>query len=131
MKAWFFLITSLKDMNETKQIAIQWFDAFNKHDLEALLSLYAEDAKHYSPKLKIHQPETNGLIEGKEALRNWWRDAFTRLPELHYEVIRVMNEDDQIFMEYNRQVPGEDEMRVGELLMIQNGEIISSRVYHS
>lgn len=131
MKAWFFLITSLKDMNETKQIAIQWFDAFNKHDLEALLSLYAENAKHYSPKLKIHQPETNGLIEGKEALRNWWRDAFTRLPELHYEVIRIMNEDDQIFMEYNRQVPGEDEMRVGELLMIQNGEIISSRVYHS
>lgn len=131
MKAWFFLITSLKDMNETKQIAIQWFDAFNKHDLEALLSLYAEDAKHYSPKLKIHQPETNGLIEGKEALRNWWRDAFTRLPELHYEVIRIMNEDDQIFMEYNRQVPGEDEMRVGELLMVQNGKIISSRVYHS
>ncbi|HOZ50215.1 MAG TPA: nuclear transport factor 2 family protein [Chitinophagaceae bacterium] len=118
-------------MNETKQIAIQWFDAFNKHDLEALLSLYAEDAKHYSPKLKIHQPETNGLIEGKEALRNWWRDAFTRLPELHYEVIRIMNEDDQIFMEYNRQVPGEDEMRVGELLMVQNGKIISSRVYHS
>ena len=131
MKAWFFLITSVKDMNETKQIAIQWFDAFNKHDLEALLSLYAENAKHYSPKLKIHQPETNGLIEGKETLRNWWRDAFTRLPELHYEVIRIMNEDDQIFMEYNRQVPGEDEMRVGELLMIQNGEIISSRVYHS
>lgn len=131
MKAWFFLITSLKDMNETKQIAIQWFDAFNKHDLEALLSLYAENAKHYSPKLKIHQPETNGLIEGKEALRNWWRDAFTRLPELHYEVIRIMNEDDQIFMEYNRQVPGEDEMRVGELLMVQNGKIISSRVYHS
>ena len=126
-----FLITSLRVMNETKQIAIQWFDAFNKHDLEALLSLYAEDAKHYSPKLKIHQPETNGLIDGKESLRNWWRDAFTRLPELHYEVIRIMNEDDQIFMEYNRQVPGEDEMRVGELLKIQNGKIISSRVYHS
>ena len=131
MKAWFFLITSVKDMNETKQIAVRWFDAFNKHDLEALLSLYAEDAKHYSPKLKIHQPETNGLIQGKEALRNWWRDAFTRLPELHYEVIRIMNEDDQIFMEYNRQVPGEDEMRIGELLMIQNGKIISSLVYHS
>ena len=126
-----FLITSLRVMNETKQIAIQWFDAFNKHDLEALLSLYAEDAKHYSPKLKIHQPETNGLIHGKEALRNWWRDAFTRLPELYYQVIRIMSEDDQIFMEYNRQVPGEDEMRVGELLMIQNGKIISSRVYHS
>jgi ketosteroid isomerase-like protein len=126
-----FLITSLKEMNETKQIAIQWFDAFNKHDLEALLSLYAEDAKHYSPKLKIHQPETNGLIEGKEALRNWWRDAFIRLPELHYQIIRIMNEGDQLFMEYNRQVPGEDEMRIGELLIIQHGKIISSRVYHS
>ena len=52
-----------------QQIAHAWFDAFNTHDIEMLLALYAEDAEHYSPKLKIRQPETNGLIKGKPALR--------------------------------------------------------------
>ncbi len=118
-------------MNDLTQIAVRWFDAFNAHDLDTLLSLYDEDAEHYSPKLKIHQPETMGLIKGKAALRDWWQDAFNRLPLLHYQVIRLMSDEEQVFMEYIRQVPGEEDLRVGEVLVIQNGRIISSRVYHS
>ena len=41
-----------------KTIARAWFAAFNAHDLEALLALYAEDAEHYSPKLRIRRPGT-------------------------------------------------------------------------
>jgi hypothetical protein len=36
---------------ELSKIAHQWFEAFNQHDLEKLLSLYDENAEHYSPKL--------------------------------------------------------------------------------
>ena len=113
------------------QIAHQWFDAFNKHDLEKLLSLYADDAIHYSPKLKIHHPYTNGLIQGKPALQAWWADAFTRLPHLHYHILNLTCDDQRIFMEYIRQNPGEDDLQVGEVLVIEKGIIISSRVYHS
>ena len=118
-------------MNNLKRIAIQWFDAFNNHDLEALLALYHNNAEHYSPKLKVHHPETNGLIIGKEALRNWWQDAFQRLPNLQYQIIRIMNDDEQVFMEYTRQTPGEEDMRIGEVLIIKDNKIIASRVYHS
>ena len=118
-------------MNDLTQIAVRWFDAFNAHDLDTLLSLYDEEAEHYSPKLKIHQPDTMGLIKGKAALRDWWQDAFNRLPLLHYQVIRLMSDEVQVFMEYIRQVPDEEDLRVGEVLVIQNGRIISSRVYHS
>ena len=34
-------------------IAHAWFEAFNTHNLEKLLSLYDNDAEHFSPKLKI------------------------------------------------------------------------------
>ncbi len=118
-------------MNDLTQIAVRWFDAFNAHDLDTLLSLYDEEAEHYSPKLKIHQPDTMGLIKGKAALRDWWQDAFNRLPLLHYQVIRLMSDEEQVFMEYIRQVLDEEDLRVGEVLVIQNGRIISSRVYHS
>lgn len=113
-----------------KQIAIKWFEAFNEHDLEKLLSLYDNNAQHYSPKLKIRMPETAGLIKGKLALRAWWQDAFDRLPSLKYEVIKLTADDDQVFMEYIRHVNEEVDLSVGEVLQIENGLIIFSRVYH-
>jgi len=113
-----------------KLIAHRWFAAFNAHDLEALLALYADDAQHFSPKLKVRQPETNGLIRGKAALRAWWRDSFDRLPSLRYDVIKLTVDEEQVFMEYTRHVQGEEDLRVGEVLEIRDGTIVASRVYH-
>ncbi len=115
---------------QNKQIANQWFDAFNAHHLENLLSLYAENAKHYSPKLKARLPETKGLIEGKDVLRNWWQDAFERLPSLRYELIQLTADDQQVLMEYTRHVAGEVDLAVAEVLQIEKGRIVFSRVYH-
>ncbi|HXS35221.1 MAG TPA: nuclear transport factor 2 family protein [Flavipsychrobacter sp.] len=111
-------------------IAINWIKAFNEHDLEQLLSLYNDNAIHYSPKLKIRQPETNGVVEGKDVLRSWWKDAFDRLPSLQYELTSLTANSERIFMEYTRFVEGELAMKVAEVLEIKEGLIIASRVYH-
>jgi len=116
--------------DELSQIAHQWCDAFNQHDLEKLLSLYDENAEHYSPKLKVKQPATNGLIKGKSALRAWWRDAFDRLPSLQYEVLRLTPYQDRVFMEYIRHVEGEEDLQVGEMLEIDQHKIVRSSVFH-
>ena len=113
-----------------KRIALRWFAAFNAHDLEALLDLYADDAQHFSPKLKVHQPDSKGLIRGKAALRAWWKDAFERLPSLRYEVVKLTSDSEQVFMEYIRHVENEEDLRVGEVLEIVRGSIVASRVYH-
>lgn len=116
---------------ENLTIAHTWFEAFNTKDLEKLLSLYHEDAEHYSPKLKIRQPETSGLIRGKEELRSWWQDAFDRLPSLHYEILTLTANDERVFMEYLRKVKDEEDLRVGEVLEIRDKRIVASRVYHA
>lgn len=113
-----------------QSIAFKWFDAFNTKQLEKLLALYDDEAQHYSPKLKIREPETNGLIIGKNAMYGWWEDAFKRLPSLHYKVTSLTANSDRIFMEYIRQVEGEDDMLVAEVLEVRDGKIIASRVYH-
>ena len=115
---------------QNKHIATLWFEAFNEHHLEKLLSLYDEHAEHFSPKLKVRLPETQGLIKGKAALRSWWQDAFDRLPTLKYEVKKLTADDEQVFMEYIRHVQGEEDLSVGEVLEIKNGVIVFSRVYH-
>ena len=111
-------------------IAMLWFKAFNAHHLEKLLSLYDDEAQHFSPKLKVRHPETQGLVTGKEALRTWWQDAFDRLPSLHYKVTSLTSNSDRVFMEYSRTVDNEEQMLVAEVLEIKDGKIIASRVYH-
>lgn len=111
-------------------IAHAWFEAFNSHNLEKLLSLYDDEAQHFSPKLKIKHPETNGYVTGKEALRTWWQEAFDTIPTLHYKVTSLTANHDRVFMEYIRIVTGENDMFVAEVLEIKESKIIASRVYH-
>jgi len=111
-------------------IAHKWFDAFNQHRLDQLLSLYDDDAEHFSPKLKIRKPETNGLVKGKDALHEWWQDAFESLPTLNYKVTSLTANSDRVFMEYLRTVCGQEDMTIAEVLEIKEGKIVFSRVYH-
>lgn len=113
-----------------QSIAFKWFDAFNNHNLEQLLSLYDDEAEHFSPKLKIRKPETQGLVKGKQALLDWWQDAFDRLPTLHYKVTSLTANSDRVFMEYVRTVDGDEEMLVAEVLVVKENKIVASRVYH-
>jgi ketosteroid isomerase-like protein len=117
-------------LEQNKEIARLWFQAFNEHNLEKLLELYDDEAEHYSPKLKLRVPESQGLIRRKPALRSWWQDAFERLPELRYEVKHLIADENSVFMEYLR-ILSDDQMMVAEVLEIKNGRIIASRVYHS
>ncbi|HEX8517387.1 MAG TPA: nuclear transport factor 2 family protein [Bacteroidia bacterium] len=115
---------------ENIKIAKAWFKAFNDHDLEALLSLYHNNASHFSPKLKTRKPETNGFVKGKSALREWWQDAFERLPTLNYNYTSLTANEERVFMEYIRKVDDEEDMLVAEVLEISGGSITASRVYH-
>lgn len=117
--------------NSTLAIGHQWFEAFNAHDLEKLLSLYDDHAQHYSPKLKLRQPETKGLITGKDALHAWWHDSFNRYPSLKYDPQKFIADGNSLFMEYIRYADGDESMTVGEVLEIKDGVIVASRVYHS
>ena len=117
-------------VNKNLSIAHRWFEAFNAHNIEQLLALYDDNAEHFSPKLKIRKPETDGLIKGKNALRDWWQDAFDRLPTLNYKVTSLTANENRVFMEYVRKVENEEDMLVAEVLEIKDGKIVFSRVYH-
>lgn len=111
-------------------LANHWIIAFNTKNLEELLSLYHDDAAHYSPKLRARQPETNGLIKGKVSMQVWWQEAFNRLPTLYYELVRLTPYQDRVFMEYIRHVANEEDLYVGEMLEVRDERIYFSMVFH-
>ncbi len=115
---------------ENLDIARRWLDAFNAHDVERLVALYAEDATHVSPKIRVLHPQTGGKLVGRAALSRWWADAIARLPGLRYEPTLLTADDERVFMEYWRHAPNEPPMPVAEVLEIRAGKISASRVYH-
>ncbi|WP_225412819.1 nuclear transport factor 2 family protein [Stigmatella hybrida] len=115
---------------ENFSLAREWLRAFNAHDVEALVALYAEDATHTSPKIRVLHPETGGKLVGKPALAQWWKEANARLPGLRYEETALTADGERVFMEYLRHAPGEAPMPVAEVLEVRGGKIVASRVYH-
>src|SRR5688572_27466099 len=97
-------------------IARRWLAAFEHASLDELLELYADDAVHTSPKIRVRHPETGGVLRGKAAMRGWWADAFARLPGLQYRLTALTADRERVFMEYVRVAPGEADLPVAEVL---------------
>ncbi|XXF76063.1 nuclear transport factor 2 family protein [Myxococcaceae bacterium GXIMD 01537] len=116
--------------SENFSLARAWLRAFNAHDVEALVALYAEDCTHTSPKIRVLHPETGGKLVGRPALAEWWKGAIARLPGLRYEETALTADGERVFMEYLRHAPGEAPMPVAEVLEVRAGRIVASRVYH-
>jgi hypothetical protein len=115
---------------ENLEIARAWMKAFNAHDVDALVALYADDATHTSPKLRALYPDSGGALRSKAALSKWWRDSNARLPNLRYEERALTANDERVFVEYTRHAPNEAPMPVAEVFDVQGGRIVASRVYH-
>lgn len=129
---------SVGDTSRAALVALTraWLAAFNTRQLDALLALYAADARHFSPKLLARRPETKGLVVGQAALRDWWADCFERLPGLHYAERTIATAPldgaaaGRVLLEYERTVPGEVPLAVAEGFTVRSGRIVESRVYH-
>ena len=67
-----------------------WIDAWNTHDLEAILAHYAEDVVVTSPRAAVVVPESGGVIRGKSALRAYWGKALLGAPDLRFELEDVL-----------------------------------------
>jgi ketosteroid isomerase-like protein len=113
-----------------RAIAEHWLSCFERRDLDGLLALYADDATHTSPKIRVRHPETGGLLRGKAAMRAWWQDSFDRLPSMRYVKTALTADDERVVMEYVRHVDGEADLPVAEVLEVKGDQIVASRVFH-
>jgi hypothetical protein len=84
----------------------QWTDAWNAHDVEAVLAHFHEDVVFTSPVAAKILPNTAGVVRGKSALREYWVVALRSVPNLHFVVERVYQGIDTIVIAYRNQDGG-------------------------
>lgn len=67
----------------------RWVQGWNAHDLDHVLSHFAEDVVFTSPVATQLIDGCDGVIRGKEALRAYWSEGLRRIPDLHFTVVGV------------------------------------------
>jgi hypothetical protein len=74
------------DDTTAHRFASDWLDAWNAHDLDAILGHYSDDVVFTSPLALRIVEGSNGVIRGKTALRGYWSEGLARNPDLHFEI---------------------------------------------
>jgi hypothetical protein len=83
-----------------EHFATEWIEAWNSHDLERVLSHYADDFEMNSPIIIQMTSELSGRLKGKTAVGAYWAKALQLIPDLHFELISTLVGVDSITLYY-------------------------------
>ena len=75
---------------DANRLGEEWIEAWNKHDLDAILSHYSDDVEFVSPFVVRVLGEPSGTVRGSEALRDYVSRGLLRFPDLHFDLGRAL-----------------------------------------
>jgi hypothetical protein len=93
-------------MIDAEQFARQWVQAWNDHDIDAVLAHFDDAVLFTSPVALKVLPSTGGVVQGKDALRAYWTRALAGVPDLAFAVESVFQGIDTVVIAYRNQNGG-------------------------
>jgi ketosteroid isomerase-like protein len=91
------------DAEFARSFAREWVKAWNDHDLEAILSHYAEDVVFHSPRIRMVTGREVDSVFGKAELRAYWSKALEQSRDLFFEMDQVLAGSDALTVLYTNQ----------------------------
>ena len=91
---------NLIDESFAESFAAEWIRAWNAHDLDRVLSHYADDLEMSSPIIVQITGEPSGKLHGKDSVQAYWAQALKLIPNLKLELISVLMGVDSITLFY-------------------------------
>mgnify|MGYP001612605136 CR=1 FL=1 len=86
-----------------ERFAAEWIAVWNRRDLDAILTHYAEDIVFHSPRIALVMGNPIDFVSGKPALARYWGKALAGNKDLHFELDRVYVGSDSPTIAYRNQ----------------------------
>jgi ketosteroid isomerase-like protein len=83
-----------------ERFARDWIEAWNRHDLDAILTHYADEISFHSPRIRIVTGAPEDFVRGKAALRSYWSRALSLSSDLHFTFERLYLGSDSATITY-------------------------------
>jgi ketosteroid isomerase-like protein len=107
--------------DDARNLALHWIHAWNAHDLDEIMSHYAEDVLLVSPVAAAILNDPSGTVKGKDALRAYFKRGLDVYPNLKFDLIDVMRGVCSVILYYTNQKG----TKTGEFMEIDsNGTIV-------
>jgi hypothetical protein len=116
------------DAKWAQQFAVDWISAWNAHDLDRILTHYADDFEMSSPLIIERMKEDSGTLKGKAAIRPYWQIGLDATPPLKFELIEVFVGVESISLYYRRT---NGKTAVETLVFNTRGQVIKGIAHHS
>ena len=98
-----------------RQFAQEWVEAWNSHDLERILAHYDDEVLAVSPVALNLLKNGNGVVQGKAALREYFRRGVQAFPNRHFDLIDVLWGVETVVVYYRNNVRGTKAAEVMQL----------------
>ncbi len=85
------------------RFAWEWVEAWNAHDLDRVLSQYDDDFEMASPRIVDLGSEPSGILVGKAAVRAYWQEALSRMPDLRFDLLGIFGGVRSVAIHYRNQ----------------------------
>jgi predicted ester cyclase len=106
---------------DAKEFAREWVAAWNAHDLDRIMSHYAARVELTSPVVGKVIGDASGKVQGKDALRDYFRKGLDLFPSLRFTLLEVMQGLSSLVLCYENQRG----TRTGEFMEFdQDGKVI-------
>jgi ketosteroid isomerase-like protein len=88
-----------------RELAQDWVDAWNSHDLEKIMTHYGDEVLLTSP-VALKVLGGDGTLRGKAALRTYFQRGLQAFPDLRFDLIDVLWGTETIVIYYLNNVRG-------------------------
>jgi ketosteroid isomerase-like protein len=79
----------------------RWIQDWNSHNLDAILAHYSEDVEFTSPFVVKLMDRSDGKLQGKSILKEYFAKGLATYPDLRFELIQVLVGVDSVVFYYH------------------------------
>ncbi len=115
------------DTTKAQAFAHAWVTAWNRHDIDEILSHYAEDFEMTSPFISERTEGKTSTLYGKKAVGDYWIAALQRFPELHFELLDVLTSRNSLVIYYKSVM---DKMAAEIFVFDECGKVVKSIAHY-
>src|SRR5277367_2860245 len=108
------------ELDFAQRFTAGWLDAWNRHDIDEILSHFHDDVIFSSPLAQRIVDDSDGYVRGKDHLRAYWTEGLRRNSDLHFTLEGIYVGVDTLVINYRNQAGG----RVNEVLKFKDSLVI-------
>jgi ketosteroid isomerase-like protein len=114
------------EATDTTLVVIQQFnDAFNRHDVDAIMSLMTEDCVFEN----TLPPPDGARYEGASAVRAFWEAFFRDAPNAHFGSEEVFACSDRAVVRWTYHWSAEGHVRGVDVMRVRDGKVAEKLAY--